>query len=112
MKKTLLFLLTIFTISAATAQGNNLQFNQVKLVSNTEETVPVGKVWKITEVLRSTNGTTSASTPSIKVNGNVTYLGMAYNGPGTSPIWLPAGTTLVTWQYVNYISVIEFNIVQ
>ncbi|NBN99205.1 MAG: hypothetical protein EBV19_08240, partial [Flavobacteriia bacterium] len=31
------------------AQGN-LQFNQVKLVTN-QETVPVGKVWKVESVI-------------------------------------------------------------
>ena len=111
MKKILLFLFTIFTFSFASGQGNNLEFSQVKLVS-TLDTVPVGKVWKVTEVLRNSLSAQSAHSPAIKVNGNIIYLGVAYNGPSTSPFWLPAGTTLSTWQYVNYISVIEFNIVQ
>ena len=39
-------ILSIFLGFKLSAQ-NNLQFNQVKLVGSTAETVPAGKVWKI-----------------------------------------------------------------
>ncbi|MCC6599657.1 MAG: hypothetical protein IT223_03175 [Crocinitomicaceae bacterium] len=48
MKFYLLSLFTLFTLSGL-AQGT-LQFNQVKLISNTIETVPTGKVWKVTAI--------------------------------------------------------------
>jgi hypothetical protein len=48
MKK--LFLFTFLILSTLTSAQGNLQFNQVKLVTNTE-TVPVGKVWKIESVI-------------------------------------------------------------
>ena len=47
--KYLAFTALIIWISPSMAQGN-LQFNQVKMISNTDapQTVPAGKVWKIT----------------------------------------------------------------
>ena len=47
--KIFIYLLCFFTLGASYAQGN-LQFNQAKLVS-TQETVPVGKVWKLENYL-------------------------------------------------------------
>ena len=47
--KTLLFIAFIFLMGVFKAQGN-LQFSQVKLVS-TQETVPVGKIWKLENYL-------------------------------------------------------------
>lgn len=38
--------LLMFSFSNSFSQGD-LQFNQVKLIGNTQETVPSGKVWKI-----------------------------------------------------------------
>ncbi len=112
MKKTLLFLITLFSFSQLLAQ--NLEFSQVKLVS-TIETVPVGKVWKVTNVMPSA---TSNSVVSIKVNGiNIYVKGRDYiSGSATQSAWtvlsgaywLPAGTTLETHSNCEFISVIEF----
>jgi hypothetical protein len=120
MKKTLLFLFTIFTFSFASGQGNNLQFSQVKLVSALE-TVPVEKAWKITNVLPSQSfNSQAANCLQIKVNSNLVVLSSYYNLSGgerpntmvlQGAIWLPAGTTLETFQSIEYISVMEFNIV-
>jgi hypothetical protein len=51
MKHTLLFLFTLIHIGFITnhAQGT-LQFNRVITLSNTPETVPANKVWKVTAV--------------------------------------------------------------
>lgn len=119
MKKTLLLLFTIFTFSQLDAQ--NLEFSQVKLVSSLE-TVPVGKVWKITNVLPSQSfNSQPPNCLQIKVNSNLVVLSSYYNAidasqPNTmvlqGAIWLPAGTTLETFQSIEYISVMEFNNVQ
>jgi len=108
------------------AQGN-LQFNQVKLVT-VQETIPAGKVWKITGILPSIGFryTSSASTPpweyAIMVNGNQRIIGHSSYGNGAfgsgftaqnlgGDLWLPAGTNLAVGSNVGEISVIEFNIV-
>ena len=66
MKKLLTILITLLFATQLSAQ--NLEFNQVKLVS-TIETVLVGKVWKVTNVLPSTSAYNSHV--DIKVNNNV-----------------------------------------
>lgn len=115
------------------AQGN-LQFNQVKLVTN-QETVPAGKVWKIESVIynipetasgyQSTNGGCSYAyyeSTAIVVGGTPTKVGqgtlpasysnLAYTHSYTMlPLWIPAGTTLSGGTCLNKISVIEFNII-
>ena len=120
-----------FFIGSCFAQGN-LQFNQVKLVS-TVETVPVGKIWKVENILPSVRPTTTSWGNAtldftILVNGQTVYYlsaeskGSLYGngqtgitsmsaGIGASPIWLPAGTTLATGQNILSLSVVEFNIV-
>jgi len=51
MKKTILtFAIISFLGLMSYAQGN-LQFSQVKIVSDVQESVPEGKVWKVTSVL-------------------------------------------------------------
>jgi hypothetical protein len=105
------------------SQGN-LQFNQVKLVS-TVETVPIDKVWKVESVTYSSGlpylGSSSAGAGAwvIKIN-SINQIVKSYNsqsngGIGVSdssfPIWLPAGSTLEASTGVNFISVIEFNII-
>ncbi len=108
------------------SQGN-LQFNQVKLVSAIE-TVPAGKVWKVTNFLPTPNGNyQSISQPGlaeylININGVAVNLGRrAFLNNNYSfqmaevrhsgDIWLAAGTTLSVFQNIAHLSVIEFNIV-
>ena len=108
------------------AQGN-LQFNQVKLVT-VQETIPVGKVWKVTGILPSSGFryTSSSSTPpweyGVLVNGNQRFFGHGSYGNGafgsgftaqnlSGDLWLPGGTTLAAGSNVGEISIIEFNIV-
>jgi hypothetical protein len=116
------------------AQGN-LQFNQVKLVTN-QETVPVGKVWKVESVIYNipsgsntyqtgNYGDCSASDynkSAIVVDGYPTKVGQGTTPLGYSsgtythtytilPLWLPAGATLSGGTCLNKISVIEFNII-
>ena len=50
MKKNLLVvILLLFTALSIKAQGT-LQFNQVKIISTVLQTVPSGKVWKVTSI--------------------------------------------------------------
>jgi hypothetical protein len=126
------FLICCF--SQIKAQGN-LQFNQVKLVTN-QETVPVGKVWKVESVIYyipedQSGAQSSASTScgsatfrstSLVIDGVATKVG---NGTQTAaysnlnythsytmlPIWLPSGSTLSGGPCLNKVSVIEFNII-
>jgi hypothetical protein len=125
--KHFLFLTLIFFMGDFFAQGN-LQFNQVKLVS-TIESVPVGKVWKVESVMYS-SGLSNFAGPSssqiITQNSSITInsstnvvrslVGVNTNGgytvwEQTYPIWLMAGSTLAASTGVQFISVIEFNIV-
>jgi len=124
MKKTILISFLLFSCTLFYGQGTsyNLGFSQVKLVGNTTETVPSGKVWKITNVMPSTNARTSSV--DIKVNGsdvrvksNDYVQQSGYNGSVMSSwtalsgaYWLPSGTTLAAHSNCEYISVVEFNI--
>jgi len=127
-----LFLCFTFTWFAK-AQGN-LQFNQVKLVTNLE-TVPVGKVWKVESVIYNIPNTSSGfqqtnggcnynqyESTAIEIAGVPTKVGqgtqpaaysnLAYTHSYTIlPFWLPAGATLSGGTCLNKVSVIEFNII-
>ena len=102
--------------------SQNLAFSEVKLVS-TLDTVPEGRVWKITNVLSTLS---NQGDIVIKVNGNeiITAFSKGSNGSGPSSrqtnnhnyfssldgaFWLPSGTTLEAWTNTQYISVLEFN---
>ena len=125
MKK-ILFITLLFCGLAFTAQSQSLQFSQVLLVSSLD-TVPQGKIWKVTNILPTLDGSGSSE---IQVNGNDIVVAFAkgtygiytqhsaatgyannyhYNGL-QGPYWLPEGTTLQAGTNVQYISVIEFNI--
>ena len=107
------------------AQGN-LQFNQPILITNVLSTVPAGKVWKIESFTPSSAYQVHGGNPiafQITINGDNRIVGMPaglnynYNSGSHSavihslPIWLPAGSTLVSGTGVSMISVIEFNLV-
>jgi hypothetical protein len=128
-------LLSVFSENLK-AQGYALRFNTVLLVSSLD-TVPAGKIWKIESVMHSsdlnaigTNLAWSSVSSVIKVNGSMVYMNRntsgsariyysSYVDPNATsdmnltalPIWLPAGTTLAAYTNINYISVIEFNLV-
>ena len=128
MKTKILLLLMVIPFFGYT-QGD-LQFSQVKLVSAIE-TVPVGMVWKVTNVMPSTesvsfsdgSGTNNLRTVNIKVNGisiiikATEFLDSLFGVGVTSsawttlsgPYWLPAGTTLAADDNCVYISILEFS---
>ena len=126
MKKIFL-VLTVMALTTffATAQ-NSMEFSRVLLVE-TLDSVPQGKIWKVTNILPTLDGSGSSK---IQVNGNDIVVAFAkgtygiytqhsaatgyannyhYNGL-QGPYWLPEGTTLQAGTNVQYISVIEFNI--
>jgi hypothetical protein len=131
MKKAILILIISICISQLSAQGN-LQFNQVKKVT-VSETVPANKVWKIEGVIYNTSlsNFSDASTQQMLTYDNYIIIdgisdairsirGIAAINSGAKayviweqkfPIWLKAGSTLAISTGVQFISVIEFNIV-
>ena len=123
--KTLSFLFFTFLLLNKIYSQGNLQFNQVKLISAIE-TVPAGKVWKVTNYLPTPNGNYQFAQIGlaeylININGVAMNLGRRayYNSSyglmdevrHSGDIWLAAGTTLSVVQNIAHLSVIEFNIV-
>jgi hypothetical protein len=123
--KTLTFIFFTFLLLNKIYSQGNLQFNQVKLVSAIE-TVPAGKVWKVTNYLPTPNGNYQFAQIGlaeylININGVAMNLGRRayYNSSyglmdevrHSGDIWLAAGTTLSVVQNIAHLSVIEFNIV-
>mgnify|MGYP001325256581 CR=1 FL=1 len=122
MKK-LLFITLLFCGFAFTAQSQSLTYSKVILLTALD-TVPQGKVWKVTNYLpfsnflpSSTNGSSVSGEISMKVNGTTSILAAARVGHYNSgnslflaqiPIWLPAGTTVEPWNNCGSLSIIEF----
>ena len=126
MKK-LIFAFVCIISFGVRAQGN-LQFNQVIKVSNTQMTVPAGKVWKIESYLQSNVAGTSNSTTGCDVtrvrpfiiDGQVYHniknvasanAGYIYTPDNSFPVWLSEGHTVSTSCVSDFLSVIEFNVV-
>lgn len=127
-----LFALVLALFSFVGYGQYNLQLNQVVLVSNTQQTVPAGKVWKVESYMQAgiaapdmieVGGSCAYSDrhhPMI-VNGQTYFLINGSPGHGSSgtflaasnilPMWLPAGATLRTACAKDVLSVIEFNLV-
>jgi hypothetical protein len=120
--KPLLIAFALFSFFTGIAQGN-LQFNQVKIISNIDppQTVPVGKVWKIESVFTAgdqdvygvqTSGTTLSLFPAcgvpsfyylysgryLAINSIPISFGIHSAGETMTnlPIWVPAGSTVCT----------------
>jgi hypothetical protein len=127
--KSLFFVLLVFAGSSAFTQGN-LQFNQVLKITETDQVVPEGKVWKIESYMQSNIGITT----SIVVTGcgelsrnraffidNTPYFSVNIGGYGGTnipnaasnvfPIWLRENQTARTSCPSDFLSVIEFNII-
>ena len=121
MKKIIITLSICLAFALSSNAQNQLTFNQVLLVSSLD-TVPQGKIWKVTNILPTLDGSGSSE---IQVNGNDIVVAFAigdaqsvgngyvshdysYNGL-QGAYWLPEGTTLQAGTNVQYISVIEFN---
>jgi len=116
----IIFFVSLLWCGVIYSQGN-LQFNQVKIVSNTDaaQTVPAGKVWKIESVISDggqdaypiqTSGSTQSffgacGAPSfyylyygkyLAINSIPVSFGIhSSGGVMTSlPLWVPAGSTI------------------
>jgi hypothetical protein len=135
------YLLFIFGMHLYGFGQGNLQFNQVKIISNIDppQTVPAGKVWKIESVFANDQdvypASTSGSNQSFFASCGVPTLWYFYYGRYLAinnipisfgvhsageqlthlPIWVPAGSTICTCTNSSFCargySAIEFNIV-
>ena len=136
MRLFLFIISSIFSLSITISAQGNMQFSQVKIVT-AQETVPVGKIWKVESVIynvpenqsgfQSSNYNASCNisyyrSTAITINGiftkagNVTEPASYSSGDYTHsytklPLWLPAGSTLSGGPCLNQISILEFNIV-
>ena len=121
MKKIILISFLILTCNLFYAQSTsyNLGFSQAILVEGTSLSVPSGKVWKVVSVQRSEFNDYTAR---IEIDGNDIYVGGGYQDGVTQnqrvtkfsetfPIWLPSGTTIKAGQGVQFVSVVEFNLI-
>jgi len=125
-----LIIITLTFLSLNLFSQGNLQFNQVVIVSDQVQTVPVGKVWKVEsyqqqQVSISTNfpttGCSDLARPRPYFIDNIQYHNIEGIGHGNTsfastaknnfPFWLKAGQTLKTSCPGDILSVIEFNIV-
>ena len=122
MKFVFIFLLRLVGFVEIHAQGN-LQFNQVKIISNIDppQTVPAGKVWKIESVFTAgdqdvygvqTSGTNLSLFPAcgvatfyylysgryLAINSIPISFGIHSAGEQMTnlPIWVPAASTICT----------------
>ena len=122
MSKKIIFITLLFCGLAFTAQSQSLTYSKVILLTALD-TVPQGKVWKITSFLPNVNylpstygGGTVPAEIEMKVNGNSSVLAAAVQGNYSTansvvfpfPIWLPAGTTLEPSTNCGSLSIIEF----
>jgi len=126
----------ILSLNSSKIQAQTLQFKGVILLSS-QQTVPNDHVWKIescmgprTYIGSGNYGSNVESPPAdhlININstpvsvvsngyGSVTYGGTSYFSfksevCTTMPIWLPSGTIVNISTNVNYISIVEFEVV-
>jgi hypothetical protein len=124
----LLFTLSTVLICNSLFSQSNLQFNKVKLIGATPDTVPIGKIWKVESAIYNGEIANIGGIPNPSIQTNVAYIYLNNEtisirksstmswGLATSiiweqqfPIWLPAGTILQTGNNVLYLSVLEFN---
>ncbi|MCB9232966.1 MAG: hypothetical protein H6581_14980 [Bacteroidia bacterium] len=126
--KYLLAFLIIGLFIQSKASAQTLTFSQVLLISSVQDTVPPGKVWKISGMVAdfpyntttASNCTTAGYAKSaININGNQYYLSGSGIASGTAsglftlpdgPVWLPAGTRFSTVCPGSLVSILEFTI--
>lgn len=133
MRSFQLILILVFIVQLNLASQNNLQFSQVVIVSETNQTVPTGKVWKIETYLQkqvvisnqgSGNCTNTASWLRpfyIDESPYYSIIGIGYGAGNETfraapanpfPIWLKSNQTIRTSCSGDILSVLEFNITE
>ena len=118
MKK-IIFTTLLFCCLAFSAQSQSLTYSKVILLTALD-TVPQGKVWKVTSYMANDNPSVNNITliqclfnnishnlSTMKMTGNSTY-GYSTTREGSLPFWLPAGTTVEPSTNCNGLSIIEF----
>lgn len=118
------FALQLMPVSVS-AQSN-LQFSRVVLVTNSVQSVPAGRVWKIEGFAQNSDTFLNSAWGCGAINNfhhffiNGPRYSFPYVGAGGSsilaagtsfPLWLPAGTTLRTDCAGDFLSVIEFMVI-
>lgn len=122
------YFFVIFLLPLASHSQGNLQFNQVLLLSTSQNTtvllgtVPAGKTWKIegfgTENQGNNECNFSFNGSNVAFRSGSVYIyssSYAYAG-STDHFWIPAGTPLYALICSNFnafrwVSIIEFNII-
>ena len=124
----ILFCFAFFFSAGLDSSAQSLSFSRVKVITNVEDTVPVGKVWKIEAILTTylyqyTSGTSclsdddsreimlNGSSKIIQGNGTGTGVTSISTGGHSLPFWLPAGFRLKTTCANTSLSIIEFTVV-
>jgi hypothetical protein len=122
--KHLIIIIFLFALNNLHSQGN-LQFNQVLRVSNTPQTVPVGKVWKVESYLENegdnspnyaTGCTNLGYHRPLTINnynyyfvGSIAYGNTAFvqlTNANKLPVWLKAGDIIKTTCIQDFASVV------
>lgn len=133
MNKTFIILIGVFVIGIRLGFGQSgLQFNQVIVVKDINQTVPSGMVWKVESVLSGYSYPISSNCSSASNSGNfgtalfidnniyysdiaynagTTYSSIMFNGSRSFPLWLPAGTSLKTACSASLATVVEFKMI-
>ena len=118
MKK-IIFTTLLFCGLAFTANSQSLTYSKVILLTALD-TVPQGKVWKVTSYTANDSPTYNTSSfvkckfnnishnlATMFIIGNSAY-GYSSTREGSLPIWLPAGTTVDLFTNCTGLSIIEF----
>lgn len=133
INKILKIIFLVFVVSIRLAFGQSgLQFSQIILVKDINQTVPSGMVWKVESILSAYSYPIVSNCTSISNSGNygtalfidnniyysdisyhagTTYSSIMFNGSRSFPLWLPAGTNLKTACSTSLATVVEFKIV-
>jgi hypothetical protein len=129
-----LFTILLVAVSATSFAQGNLQFNEIVTVRDVLETVPVGKVWKVESYQQSMVSHTPGFIDNCNdlqklrpfyIDGNMYHdIGSIAQIQSVSnvgavwlvaenkfPIWLKEGQTAKTTCSVDFLSIIEFNVV-
>jgi len=109
----IIFITLLFCGLAFTAQSQSLIYSKVILLTATDlDTVPQGKVWKVTSY-QSSAGANQSIYMKVNNTGMAIYSRHFQSNSQVKrespfPMWFPAGTTIQPWSYCDFLNIIEF----